>query len=106
MDMHHNRFGYIITETELLMFRRRNENTLGQLYFSPAIKFSAGINELNPLMVLWYFHVKYAVTGQKCCLRSFIHNYVFKGDSKAAGGSDGNSAPDSDSNREIYSANC
>jgi hypothetical protein len=65
MDMHHNRFGYIITETEVVMFRRRDENQKwGQLDFSPAIPLKAKEGNLNALMVLWYFHVKYAVLKQ------------------------------------------
>ena len=36
MDMHHNRFGYIITEKELVMFRRRDEGGgWGRIDFSP-----------------------------------------------------------------------
>ena len=60
MDMHHCRFGYILTETELIMFRRR-EGGWGHIDFSKAVRRNAtSVNELNALMVLWYFHVKYA----------------------------------------------
>ena len=61
MDMHHCRYGYIITETELIMFRRRDENgRWGLMEFSQPIPRNAKENELNAMMVLWYFHVKYA----------------------------------------------
>jgi hypothetical protein len=77
MDMHHDRFGYIITEVELVMFRRRNDNEKwGQIDFSPAIPIHAPEGSLNALMVLWYFHIKYVVMnleeGYK--LPSFYHN--------------------------------
>ena len=59
MDMHHDRFGYVITETEVIMFKRREENELwGQLNLSPAIPLHGPVGELNGLMILWYFHVK------------------------------------------------
>jgi hypothetical protein len=62
MDMHQNKYGYIITHTELIMFRRRdNPPKWGQLDFSPSIPVSAERGELNAMMVLWYFHVRYAV---------------------------------------------
>ena len=61
MDMHHCRFGYILTEIELIMFRRRDENEKwGFMDFSRPIPRNAPENELNAMMVLWYFHVKYA----------------------------------------------
>jgi hypothetical protein len=65
MDMHHNRYGYIITQEELIMFRRREDpdNTWGQMDFSPSIPVTAERGELNAMMVLWYFQVKYAVLG-------------------------------------------
>lgn len=77
MDMHHNRFGYILTERELIMLRRRNDNERwGQLDFSPSIPVSAPEGQLNALMVLWYFHVKYGVFNQDegYRLQSFYHN--------------------------------
>jgi len=66
MDMHHNLFGYIITDTELIMFRRRNDlidkdGRWGKVEYSPRIPVQAKKGQLNALMVLWYFHVKYAV---------------------------------------------
>lgn len=65
MDMHHNRFGYIITEVELIMFRRREEgNKWGQLDFSPSIPIQPEQGRLNALMVLWYFHAKYAMYNE------------------------------------------
>jgi hypothetical protein len=65
MDMHQNKYGYIITHTELIMFRRRdNPPKWGQLDFSQSIPVSAPQGELNAMMVLWYFHVKYAVMGE------------------------------------------
>ena len=59
MDMHHNRYGYIITQGELIMLERSIQ--WGQLNYSPPIPISAPSGKLNALMVLWYFHVKYAV---------------------------------------------
>jgi hypothetical protein len=106
MDMHNNRYGYVITETELIMFRRRNKKeTWGQLDFSPAIHFGGGKGKLNPLMVLWYFHVKYAVMGDQYHLRSFIHNYDWTLNCKAPE-SPSDAVPISDSAREISSAYC
>jgi hypothetical protein len=61
MDIHNDRYGYIITETELTMFRRRECMKWGQLDYSPAIPISAERGKLNAMMVLWYFHIKYAV---------------------------------------------
>ena len=77
MDMHHNRFGYIITQNELIMFRRRDDGTetWGQVDYSPSIPVSTERGKLNAMMVLWYFHVKYGVMeldgGWK--LPSFYH---------------------------------
>ena len=68
MDMHHNRFGYVITERELIMFRRREgrmENHLwGHVDYSPMIPIEAESGQRNALMVLWYFHTKYAVMNE------------------------------------------
>jgi hypothetical protein len=63
MDMHHNRYGYIISEKELIMFRRRTSpmEVWGHLDYSPSIPVSTDKGKLNAMMVLWYFHVKYAV---------------------------------------------
>jgi len=64
MDMHHNRYGYIITQKELIMFRRRDTppGTWGQVDYSPSIPISSTKRgDLNAMMVLWYFHVKYVV---------------------------------------------
>jgi hypothetical protein len=65
MDMHHDRYGYIINHNELIMFRRKDlpPNTWGHLEFSPEpIPLSTDEpGKLNAMMVLWYFHVKYAV---------------------------------------------
>jgi hypothetical protein len=77
MDMHSNRFGYIITETEVVMCRRRDEDQKwGQMDFSPSLKLSPGVGEVSALMALWYFHVKYAALkldgGWE--LPSFYHN--------------------------------
>lgn len=77
MDMHHNRFGYIITEKEIVMFRRRDhQERWAQVDFSPAIPIHAPEGKINALMVLWYFHVKYAVMneGDGYRLHSFYHN--------------------------------
>ena len=62
MDMHHCRFGYILTDTELIMFRRRDgAGEWGLMDYSRPIPQNAPAeNELNAVMVLWYFHVKYA----------------------------------------------
>ena len=61
MDMHHNRYGYVITETEAIMFRRRgaygDEGVWSRLEYSDGIPISAGEGELNAMMILWYFHV-------------------------------------------------
>jgi hypothetical protein len=79
MDMHHNRYGYIITHTELIMFRRREDplETWGQMDFSESIPVSTGRGKLNAMMVLWYFHVKYAVLEEDggWRLESYSHNY-------------------------------
>jgi len=64
MDMHHCRFGYIINEIELIMFRRR-EGEWGLVDFSQPIPRNGAENELNALMVLWYFHVKYAAMNEE-----------------------------------------
>lgn len=78
MDMHHNRYGYIITHTDLIMFRRREDaaQTWGQVDFSDSIPVSAERGKLNAMMVLWYFHVKYAVMGEDggWKLPSYYHN--------------------------------
>lgn len=62
MDMNHCRFGYILTETELIMFRRRcGPEKWGLMDYSQPIPLNAPAdNEVNAMMVLWYFHVKYA----------------------------------------------
>jgi hypothetical protein len=76
MDMHHNRYGYVITETELVMFRRR-EKRWGLLDFSPSIPLHTADGRLNAIMVLWYFHVKYAVMTsgtEGYRLESLYHN--------------------------------
>ena len=76
MDMHHNRYGYVITETELVMFRRR-EKRWGLLDFSPSIPLHTADGGLNAIMVLWYFHVKYAVMTSRTegyRLESLYHN--------------------------------
>ena len=81
MDMHHNRFGYIITHNELIMFRRRNSEW-GHLDYSDPIPVDTIPGHLNAMMVLWYFHVKYAVMnldgGWK--LRSAYHKLDKKKD--------------------------
>jgi hypothetical protein len=64
MDMHYCRFGYILNETELIMLRRR-EGGWGLVEFSHSIPRNAGDNELNAMMVLWYFHVKYAAMNEE-----------------------------------------
>jgi hypothetical protein len=63
MDMHHNRFGYVIGNNELIMFRRRDSpaKAWGQLDFSDPIPLNTEIGQLNGMMVLFYFHVKYVV---------------------------------------------
>ena len=63
MDMHHNRFGYVIGNNELIMFRRRDSRAKawGQLDFSDPIPLNTEIGQLNGMMVLFYFHVKYVV---------------------------------------------
>lgn len=81
MDMHNNRFGYIITETELVVFRRRAKREMwGHVDFSPSIPIQAPEGKLNALMVLWYFHVKYAVLNQDegYILPSYYHNCPIK----------------------------
>jgi hypothetical protein len=80
MDMHNNRFGYIVTEIALVTFRRREEGETkqrwGQLDFSPSVPIHTPEGQLNALMVLWYFHVKYAVMNEDegWELPSFYHN--------------------------------
>jgi hypothetical protein len=83
MDMHNNRFGYIITETEVVMFQRRegeegsgDEQKWGQLDYSPSLPIHTKHGERSALMVLWYFHVKYAVLNLEGGweLPSFYHN--------------------------------
>lgn len=78
MDMHHNRYGYVITHTELIMFRRRDspKEVWGQMDFSRSIPVSTERGTLNAMMALWYFHVKYAVMGEDggWKLRSYYHN--------------------------------
>ena len=69
MDMHHNRFGYVLSETELIMFRRRENGwnatpVWGQLDFSPNIPVQGKVEERNGVMVLWYFYMKYATLNQ------------------------------------------
>lgn len=65
MDMSNNKYGYVITQTELIMFRRRDSpaGKWGQLDFSPPIPVSSKKGTINAMMVLWYFHVRYAVMG-------------------------------------------
>lgn len=67
MDMHHCRFGYILTETELIMFRRREENGEWGLmdYSQPIPRNAPAENQLNSMMVLWYFHVKYGCMNKE-----------------------------------------
>src|ERR1700738_1217637 len=72
-----DRFGYSISEVEVIMFRRRDEQQRwGRVDYSKSIKLSAPAGELNGLMVLWSFHVKYAVLNQEegWELPSFFHN--------------------------------
>ena len=66
MDMHHNRFGYVIGNNELIMFRRRDTppGAWGQLDFSDPIPLNTEKGKLNGMMVLFYFHVKYVVLGE------------------------------------------
>ena len=61
MEMNHNRFGYLMNETELVMFRRRVDGDRMCLDVSPPVFIHYSEGNLNALMVLWYFHVKYAV---------------------------------------------
>jgi hypothetical protein len=65
MDMSNNRYGYIITQNELIMFRRRDvpagSGRWGQVDFSQSIPVSTKKGKINAMIVLWYFHVKYAV---------------------------------------------
>ena len=65
MDMSNNKYGYIITQTELIMFRRRDTpvGNWGQMDFSQSIPVSTKKGRLNAMMILWYFPVKYAVMG-------------------------------------------
>jgi hypothetical protein len=65
MDMHHCRYGYVITEKQLIMFQRR-EGEWGRMEYSPGIpvQSSGETGELTALMVLWYFHVKYAMMDE------------------------------------------
>ena len=78
MDMHNARYGYIITHDELIMFRRREslQEIWGQLDFSEAVPLRAERGKINAMMVLWYFHVKYAVMDLDggWCLPSYYHN--------------------------------
>lgn len=78
MDMHHNRFGYVITHTELIMFQRRASpsEVWGQMDFSCSIPVSTERGTLNAMMVLWYFHVRYAIMGEDGGWRlpSYYHN--------------------------------
>jgi len=79
MDMHNNKYGYIITHNELTVFRRRASPTQewGQVDFSSPIPLKAERGQLNAMMVLWYFHVKYAVMNEDggWYLPSYYHNY-------------------------------
>ena len=74
MDMHHCRYGYVCTEAGGYMFRRRGGGKWGRVDYSPFIPLrSSNARGLNFLMVLWYFHVKYALLGEDegCYLPSF-----------------------------------
>jgi hypothetical protein len=67
MDMHHNRFGYVIGNNELIMFRRRDypAQAWGQLDFSQPIPLNSERGNINGMMVLFYFHVKYVVLEEE-----------------------------------------
>jgi hypothetical protein len=62
MDMHNDKYGYIITETELIFFRRVGSDW-GHVEYSPRIPLQAERGQLNAMLVLWFFHVKYAIWG-------------------------------------------
>jgi hypothetical protein len=64
MDMHHNKYGHVITDKELIMFRRRDWPEWGHIVYSPFTPISGEQGQLNALMVLWYFHVRYAVMNE------------------------------------------
>jgi len=73
MDMHHCRYGYVLTEAGGYMFRRREGGLWSHVDYSSFIPLqSTPEGELNFMMVLWYFHVKYALFGQDggCVLNS------------------------------------
>jgi len=63
MDMHEARYGYIVTDEELIFLRRR-EGKWGQLDISPAIRHDVRPDResgvLNSLYVMFYFHWKVA----------------------------------------------
>jgi hypothetical protein len=78
VDMHHNRFGYVITQQDLIMLRRRDEppGKWGQIDYSHSIPVSSEKGTLNAMIVLWYFHVKYVIMGLDggCMLQSCYEN--------------------------------
>lgn len=62
MKLRQTRFGYIINETELVMFQRaENGDSKESFHFSPSIPIKAPYGQINAMIVLWYYHVKYAV---------------------------------------------
>jgi hypothetical protein len=65
MDRHEARYGYIITNEELICFRRSGKNW-GKLDISPAFRHNVEAdrekNILNSKYVLFYFHAKYATS--------------------------------------------
>jgi len=62
MKFRQTRFGYIINETEAVMFQRaENGESKESFHFSPSIPIKAPYGQINAMMILWYYHVKYAV---------------------------------------------
>jgi len=82
MDMHHNRYGYVMNEAELIMFRRREDKGRMLLDVSGPIQIHKEPETLNATMVLWYFHVKYAALNKTGWYMSSSHGTTVKLGSK------------------------
>jgi hypothetical protein len=70
MDQHEARYGYIVNDQELIMFRRRS-TSWGHVDISPAIRHDKPAdlenNIFNSKYVLFYFH--YVVANEECLWR-------------------------------------
>lgn len=66
MNQCSSRYGYILTDAEVVLFKKKNKHPAAHLYMAPAIPlttfdhmgtFSLHHGHLTPLLALWYIHM-------------------------------------------------